>query len=325
MISNKQQADIEDLFNPKHITDKVTAWLVSQPQIISAIKYGLDLYTAWLSMEHPCPQKQYRLAVLKGHELPISEILLRILAHVLVQAHDKTMLINIVMPLVSKLKFNDRLDSIQTAFELVALFSKTGIYSIFKMSVRGSLMISASIQLPAELLTEALNKEYMPPVLGKPKKLTDNNSTAYQSLKYSIFNGASINRHEGNACLDALNNINNVRFKLDMDFINNVTDTPDLEIKEKNGRFLSKDERAEIVRMKLRNHVAYTNQAKFMTDFINEYGGGFSFNHKIDKRGRIYSEGFIFNPQGSDYRKGQLNFEKAVEITVPSYFKDMNP
>lgn len=319
-IHDDVQAQTEDLFNPKHITNKVVQWIVQQPQIVNALQYGVQLYTAWLDAEHS-PDKKQRLNMLRNSDLQINELLMRIITHALIKAHDKDLLINVVMPLMGKLRFSDRFDSIQTAFELVALLSRTGLYQIFKLSVRGSLMIKASVQLPKELLDEALNKEYMPPVLGRPRTIKNNNMSAYQTLNYSVFNGSSINRHDGEVCLDALNIINKVRFKLDHDFINNITEQPNTEIKEKNAKYLSKTEIADLIQMKTENFQKYLHQSVFMVNFIEGMGGEFSFNHKIDKRGRIYSEGFIFNPQGNAYRKGQLCFAKSVGIDIPDKYR----
>lgn len=322
MIDRKTQADIELMFDPKEVNKKIVKWIESQPNLVSAINYGMQLYEVWSTMEHPFAPKTERIRKLTQQEgFDPRAILVQIILHVLINAKEKDLLINLVMPLVGKIKFSDRFDSIQTVFELVGLFSKTGFYQCFKMSQRGSLMVKANVALPQDLYEEALNKQYMPPVMSKPTKITHNKCSAYVTLKYSVFNGASINRHDEYICPDVLNIMNNNRFKLDHTFMDVMTDEPDLEIKEKNGRFLSATEKADIVRMKIVNFEKFKAQTNFMNHFVTDLGNDFSFNHRIDKRGRIYAEGFIFNPQGSSYRKGQIDFQKSVDIDIPQEYR----
>jgi hypothetical protein len=59
----------------------------------------------------------------------------------------------------------------------------------------------------------------------------------------------------------------------------------------------------------------FKEQSYMMYMLMAEQGNRFWFNHKVDKRGRIYSHGYHINPQGTSFKKAMLEFADAELVS----------
>jgi DNA-directed RNA polymerase len=87
---------------------------------------------------------------------------------------------------------------------------------------------------------------------------------------------------------------------LDTDFLSKVEEVPTFELD-------TQDKLDDWTRFKKQSYYFYTLLAK--------QGNKLYFNHKVDKRGRIYSQGYHLNTQGTAFKKAMLEFAKEELVT----------
>lgn len=200
--------------------------------------------------------------------------------------------------LASRLKFSDKTDSITTVAELIAVLCATDVFDIGKTNKQASLMVLSRIQLPERLVEFINNSHYLPPMVCEPLELTNNYSSGYLSHKDSLILGNG-NHHDGDICLDVLNTMNKVALKLDTEYLCSIEEeaTFKLDTPEKCDQWKN---------FKKQSYGIYELLAN---------NGTFYMTHKVDKRGRIYSQGYHVNPQGSSFKKSmvELTNEELVE------------
>ena len=143
--------------------------------------------------------------------------------------------------------------------------------------------------------------QYPMPMVVEPQTLRSNRDTGYYTSKNSVI--LKNNHHDEDVCLDHLNRMNQIRFKLDMDTATTIKNSwksldkpkPDEDHKEFQKRvkaFEKIDRTAYDVMM----HLGLSS------------GGEFWFTHKFDKRGRSYCQGYVCNYQGTTWQKACVHF-----------------
>jgi hypothetical protein len=137
----------------------------------------------------------------------------------------------------------------------------------------------------------------------EPLELKSNLDSGYLTHKDSLILGRG-NHHAGDICLDVLNRMNRVALKLDTDFLRTVEEEPTFELDTSEKRSMWLNFKAQSARMYMLMH---------------NLGNEFYLTHKVDKRGRIYAQGYHINTQGAAYKKAMVDLanEELVE-GVPS-------
>src|SRR5690606_22052109 len=130
----------------------------------------------------------------------------------------------------------------------------------------------------------------LPPLLVKPKKLKKNYDSGYYTHSDSVILGDG-NHHEYNVCLHTLDTYNSGALKLDLDIIDQVAEVP-------NNPITDADE--------LEQWNRFTKRSTEMYELMINCGNKFYFNHRYDKRGRMYSSGYHIHSQGGAYKKASL-------------------
>ncbi|ELA08272.1 hypothetical protein MOMA_06911 [Moraxella macacae 0408225] len=201
------------------------------------------------------------------------------------------------MPFVSiasmiNIGFTDKMDNIRTVSELLALLEPMGIYTI-----DDNRMIEALIMPSKELETKLHHACFIPPMIEKPDTLYRNNDCGLKTIdKDSLILGFNENYHTKNISLDVLNTLNNNEYELDMYIISNfekpVVANTELEL------------------------TTWENFKEQFTVFVKHLTDKtFYLTHKVDKRGRVYSQGYHFNTQGSSFEKACINLKHKELIT----------
>ena len=81
-------------------------------------------------------------------------------------------------------------------------------------------------------------------------------------------------------------------------------------------------EKADLVREQKDNWMRYKRQSYYFYSLMANQGNKFYFGNKVDKRGRIYTQGYHINLQGTPFKKASLNFANKEQVTgVPDEFK----
>jgi hypothetical protein len=149
--------------------------------------------------------------------------------------------------------------------------------------------------------------QYPLPMVVLPKELKDNHDTGYYTSRNSLI--LRHNHHDEDICLDHLNHLNSIRFRLNQKVA--------LTIKNK-WKNLDKPKQDEEYSEYQKRVKAFDKFNRTAFDVMNHLGlsneGEFWFTHKVDKRGRTYCQGYVCNYQGNGWQKAMIEFANQ-EIT----------
>lgn len=319
MISIQLQEQVEHLDNIRTIEADIKAFLEQQQPFMDEFNKALTTLGKWSNHTFSYESKNQRLQQLKHVDL--KEILWSVCIFLCINARDQELFVNVAVPLADQLGYGDRFDGIQTIMEIVAVVSRSSrLCSTFKRSKQGQMLIKCNYKLPEDMWTKAASRMHKPPIMSKPKHVKNNLQSAYRTYNKSVFCKSHVNHHDGDVCLDVINIVNNVRLAADLEFMSYLQDEPSEEIKSKNAQYLSSAEIAELIEMRKENFEKFLLEQSYHISLLENYGNDFSLNHRVDARGRLYAEGYIFNYQGNDYRKAMLNFAEEVELEIPNEF-----
>lgn len=298
------QATLEKLLLPRHIHNRIEEEVVKhfQDQIIQ----GKSLLQEWLDRQY-WESKQVRLESIRY--LDLEKIVVDVLTRVL-------MLVGNPMPLVSlsgMMHLTDELSktyNMLTVMEIYAVLKKVGLYSI--ETSPSDARIVTPLVLPSESGERRIQLGcYLPPLIERPKKLTSNDSSGLHTVsKDSLILGGKVNHHTGTISLDVLNKLNSIEYTLD--------ETIDTE-KSFHTTYLTEREYGELTLedqqmydLQVSNHHKAREQFNYLKEILRDKK--LYFTHKYDKRGRVYSQGFHFNIQGTSYEKACLNLANKEVI-----------
>jgi hypothetical protein len=289
------QEAIEEQFNRKHIDRKIRDAIEGNPETMEKIVQGVELISTWLQGEYYA-SKQTRLNQLKA--LDLQELVMDLIVGV---AYSLTpeLFTSVSAKLAARLKFNDKVAAIATVAELLAVLCHTDLFDITKEERQSSLMLVSRVPLPDKLIDFIRDSQYLPPMVCAPLKLTHNYSSGYLTHNDSLMLGSG-NHHDGDLCLDVLNIMNAVPLRLDPEFLDTLEEIPTFEIETQDQQDM---------------WMAFKTQSQRMYALMIQSGNHFYLTHKVDKRGRIYSQGYHINTQGASYKKASLELadEELIE------------
>lgn len=307
----------EENYNRKHIDVKIRKAIEANPGMKPKLEQGVELVKAYLAGTYYA-SKARRVAQLQSLDL---EALVMDMFVGVAYSQRPELFTSVSAQMAARLNFSDRTEAIATVGELLAVLCQTDAFDIIKANRQASLMLVSRIPLPANLIAFIENSEYLPPMVCEPLPLVHNHSSGYLTHNDSLMLGSG-NHHDGDLCLDALNIVNKVRFKFDLDFLCKVEEEPsDItvdKIKEaagKKGKYISDGQAKERVRLALEGWDTFKSQSYVFYSLMAQQGNRFYLTNKTDKRGRTYSCGYHINPQGAAFKKAQLELasEELVE------------
>lgn len=295
MLQIVQQELMEQRFSRKHIDVKIRTEIEASALMMAKVKQGVELVNAYINGEY-YESKMKRVAQLAS--MDVQEIVMDIYVGIAYSLKPE-LFTSVSAQMASRLKFNDQTAAITTVAELMAVLCQTDAFDISKERKLSSLMVVSRVPLSDELTKFIENSQYLPPMVCEPLQLTHNYSSGYLTHNDSLILGSG-NHHDGSLCLDVLNTMNKVQFKLDLDFLSTVEEVPTFEL----------DTQA-----KMDQWAAFKKQSYMMYSLMAQQGNRFYFTNKVDKRGRIYSHGYHLNPQGTSFKKASLELAKEELVT----------
>jgi hypothetical protein len=292
----------EEHYCRKHVDTKIRAEILSNPDMVTKLEEGVEFITEWMKGTYYA-SKMVRIKQLKN--MDVRAMVLDLFVGVAYSQRPE-LFTSVASKMAARLGFSDQAASITTVAELLAVLCQTDAFDISKEDRRASLMVVSRIPLSDGLLHFIENSEFLPPMVCEPLELTHNHSSGYLTHNDSLILGSG-NHHDGDICLDVLNTMNKVAFKLDLDFLCKVEEEPTFELD-------TQDKADSWMRFKKQSYAFYS--------LMQQQGNRFYFANKVDKRGRIYSVGYHLNPQGAAFKKAQL--ELAREELVEGVPADMS-
>lgn len=312
------QESNEKRFNRKHIDGYLREAITTNPLMVTKLAHGVELVNAYMAKSY-YESKNKRIAQL--NKLDIETLVLDIFIGVC-YCQTPELFTSVTAKMAGRLKLSDKTEAITTVAELMAVLCATDAFDISKADKMASLMVVSRIPLTDTLLEYIKNSTYLPPMVCEPLDLLNNYTSGYLTHNDSVILGAG-NHHDGDICLDVLNTINKVELKLDTQFLSTVEEDPTKEFtlewahKKANEKGKSiTDATAKINIAKAIEHWhRFKVQGYAFYTLIAQQGNRIYFTHKVDKRGRIYAQGYHLNTQGTAFKKASIELvnEQLIE------------
>lgn len=313
-----RQEAIEVAYNRKHIDIKIREAIKASEFTERKVHEGVGLLKEWMQGQYH-DSKMRRLAQLKHLDL---EKVVREIFVGIAYFQKEELYTSVTAQLAGRLEMDDRRDAILTIAEMLAVLCITDAFDITKASASSSLKVVSRISLPEELLHFINNSQYLPPMVVEPLELRHNKDSGYLTHRDSLILGKG-NHHDEDLCLDVLNRINRVPLKLDIEFLCALEEDPTTEYTMEwamdkamqKGKYLTKAEAMEKVREAIDQFWYFKAQSYTFYKLMVDHGNQFYLTHKVDKRGRIYAQGYHITTQGTPFKKAmvELAHEEIVE------------
>lgn len=298
----QRQTWIEEKYNAKHTDCKISTFINSDPDILVKCIEGTKLVLEYLNKPYH-ESKTKRLAVLKDRD-----ILPLVIDIIVGTAYFRTeeLFTSASSQIANRLGFDNKLDEIKTAAELLAVLCETDLFDITKSSKQSSLYLVSKLQLPKAVIEHMDRVKYLPPMVCEPLPLIYKSGKPRNNFQsgYLTHNDALVlgkdNNHDGDLCIDVINIVNSVALTLDTEFLSTVEKEPTFEL----------DTREKVKLWETFKEQCYKDYLLMV-----ENGNRLYFNNKVDKRGRMYPQGYYINPMGTSFDKACLELANKEYLT----------
>ncbi|UZA02932.1 hypothetical protein [Moraxella bovis] len=290
------QTTLEHLLHPQHLSKEIKEYLsVEYADDISNIKTVLQDY---LDKDY-WDSKNERLAIIKTFDL--ETVILDVLVSLVLIADDYMPLISVCS--AKQIKGMDKVQSATTMGEILHCIDSTDLI-LWDITKDNKRIIKSNMALSDELENRLKLLCVLPPMMTKPRKLTHNKSSGFLTIKSdSLILGDKENHHDECISLDVLNTLNSQALALDLDicykFEKEFTSDFEVDTDEYKNQKKTYDKAKE--------------QFEFFRDKLTD--SAIFFTHKVDKRGRVYSQGYTFSTQGTSYEKACINLKTKEYVT----------
>ena len=285
------QLDMENTFG-KHNRNKLIKEVLEDTDFfLEEVENGTNIIKDWLN-EDFYESKRNRLDLIKDLDFE------QLVSNVFIQSTQ----FYIDMPLVSAAAMlagplealMDKAYAILTMAEILSLLTHCDMYQVYRGNNQ-QMCIRPLINLGEELEDKLNSLMYLPPMVEKPRKLKANNHSAHYSKdKDTVFAGSKYNYHDGEVGLDVINRQNAIKYSIDYRIIDVVEEEPSEATEEDLWE-------------------QYIAQRDFNHELMKQYEKVYIPN-RIDARGRIYTQGHHFNPQGDSYHKAMMQLAKKEVV-----------
>ncbi len=290
----------EKRYNRRHIDGYIREAIETSDVMLAKIESGVKLLTNWMAQDY-YPSKNKRIDQLKG--MDIRQLVVDIFVGVAYYQQEE-LFTSVTAQMAGRLRFSDRVEAITTLAEVMAVLCQTDAFDILKATKMSSLVVVSRIPLKESLLNFIHESQYLPPMVCEPRKLVNNFSSGYLTHQDSLLLGSG-NHHDGDLCLDVLNKMNSVPLKLVTELLCKEEEEPTFVLDDAS---------------KKQQWAQFKKQSYRFYELMVSQGNRFYLTHKVDKRGRIYSQGYHINTQGSAFKKAMIELadEEIVE-GVPGF------
>lgn len=254
--------------------------------------------------------KNNRLDHLK--DIDLKELILFILINVLPNTKPVTIQ-TIIGKIAPRLSYPYIFDGVITAAELITVMSKSNLYTLIpaKQSNEGSISLISNVILDDHVIDKIEQKMYLPPMICKPNLVRNNTKIGYLNLSESVLLGNNLGKYDTLSdeylALDIINILSRTPLSLDLCIIeykeSYLPSTKNLTVKQESDR----EENFNIQAIQTE---------KLHLDYVNNYNNKYYLTWKYDNRGRIYSQGYHINLQGTPYKKAATILYNKLFIPV---------
>lgn len=191
----------------------------------------------------------------------------------------------------------------QAAADLLQIAINIGI--VFYNTDRQQFIVR--FEIPEDVQQELDCFQFPLPMVIKPLKVCHNRQTGYITKHGSII--LRNNHHDDDVCLDHINRMNSIKFKIDHTVARLVKNQWRNLDKPKEG-----ESKQEFDKRK-RAFEKYDRTAHDVIGLLTQEGNEFHLTHNYDKRGRTYCKGYHVNYQGASWNKAVIALVNEEVIT----------
>lgn len=308
----------EKRYSRKHIDGYLKKAITTSPSMVTKVNQGIQLVNEYMAKSY-YESKNKRIAQLK--KLDIEALVLDIFVGVC-YCQTPELFTSVTAKMAGRLKLSDKTEAITTVAELMAVLCATDAFDITKTDKMASLMVISRIPLTDALLKYIEDSTYLPPMVCEPIELVNNYTSGYLTHNDSLILGSG-NHHDGDLCLDVLNTINKVALKLDTQFLSTVEEDPTKEFTlewahkkaNESGKTITDGQAKERIAKAMEHWHRFKVQGYAFYTLMAQQGNRIHFTHKVDKRGRIYAQGYHLTTQGTAFKKASVELMHEELLT----------
>lgn len=296
MLKKLVQVCTEDKFSKRNIRERVIKD-IKDTELGEVFAKCVDRLDSYMSKDY-WESKNKRTAWLRNSEITTANIVAELFIAV-VPVETPEPIQNTAAKLGRKLEFPDVFDGVRTGAEILAVCNGLGLYELFKPGVKGQyLSLQCNFQLSKETRQFINETQFLPPMVVPPNEVTSNNNCGRLTLEDSVLLGNQTHHNE-QVCLDVLNKLNNIGFKLNIDMLNKPHPS-----------------KSQLTGIDKKNFDQYVKECTEVQQYLLNEDNNFWFVHQYDFRGRIYASGYHINYQGTQYNKSiiELATPEVIEI-----------
>lgn len=141
------------------------------------------------------------------------------------------------------------------------------------------------------------------PMIVHPKTLEDNRDNGYYTARDSII--LKQNHHDDDVCLDHLNKMNSIKFRINSETAVMVHN------QWRNLDHAKPGEDRKDYQKRVKAFEKYDRTARDVMSHLEIAGNEFWLTHKVDKRGRVYCQGYHITYQGNGWNKAVVEFAEG--------------
>lgn len=299
MLPRDRQLSLEYKYSRNFIDRYIDKEIRENPETEVKVHQGVVLLGEWLGQSY-YTSKQDRLDQIRHMDL---EAIVRQVFIKTAYCQRPEPFTGVTGQLANALNFSDKSDAILTIAEIVAILCNTDIFDITKTPDQPDLSVVSRIPLSDKLITYVTNSRYLPPMVCEPEILTHNKQSAYLTHNDTLILGKS-NHHNENISLDVINTQNSIPLSLNKEFLSTVEEDATFDLSDPKKRELWDN---------------YKKQGYELYSMLANQGNKFWLTNKVDKRGRIYTQGYHVSLQGTAFKKASVDlYEKEVVTGVPA-------
>lgn len=143
---------------------------------------------------------------------------------------------------------------------------------------------------------------FPPPMLTRPKLVTNNKQTGYllEANQKSVILGR--NHYNKDVCLDVINILNSMELSFDTHVLDKAENTfKNIKNRKPGETYLSYQKR-------IKQFKKFNSDSRMLIDDMLDTSNKFHLTHAVDKRGRLYCRGYHVNYQGHEWAKAIISF-----------------
>lgn len=312
------QIATELFYNKKAIIDRIENEIDREPEITECMFDATFGIYVWAINFDKYDSKRKRLdAFLTNNN--IGELVRHAMVLVMLLDGGSDLITSIAGQLAGKIAgMEDRKQAVTMAGEILTLMCD---FDCFDMDQRNHTIVDEEsgeeymtkswfVQSPWELSTATSNHikrgMYLPPMIIKPEILTTNTDSGYLTITNSSLILGKGNHHNGDICLDSLNRFNAIPLSINVEYIKSV-------------ELLMQDATVDMSEEAVAQYNKYMCDSMHVFAYLVKNDNKWYLEHKSDKRGRTYAQGYHCSTQSNAFRKGAVDL--ATKEIVNGEFK----